>query len=258
MPVPPPAPPAPPAPHGGRRGGRLGRLGPEGQPPAPPALPLTLPLYFTAAIVALTVAGKAGDALAPGMVVSAPTLLLALNANDLHLALTANLVPRVPWMVVGMLRRLAEDPVFFLIGWWYRDDAMRWLASRSPALGRKVAKIESFFRRASYAAVIVEPGMVVCCLAGAAQMSVSMFFILNVGGTLARLAAIRALSERFPNQVEALLEVVEAYKPYFLLAAVSVTAASSWNALGLLSPTKPETRAAEAMSGGDPDARKND
>lgn len=223
---------------------------------APPAL--KLPLYFTVAIVVLTVAGKAGDALAPTLLVDAPTLLLVLNANDLHLALTANIVPRVPWMVVGMLRRLAEDPVFFLIGWWYREDAMRWLASRSPELGRRVAKVESFFRRASYAACLIEPGMIVCCLAGAAQMSVSMFFTLNVGGTLVRLAAIRALSEQFPNQVEALLEVVGAYKPLFLLAAVSVTAASSWNVLGLLSPAKPEVGEGDAPPGSEPCARKSD
>eukprot|EP01048_Picozoa_sp_COSAG05_P025076 COSAG05_NODE_6205_length_1000_cov_1.571587_1_plen_127_part_00 len=77
---------------------------------------LRLPFCFTGAIIALTIAGKAGDALAPSLVHSFPLLLLALNANDLHLALTATLVPWPPWLVVGMARRLAEDPVFFLIG----------------------------------------------------------------------------------------------------------------------------------------------
>ena len=92
-------------------------------------------------------------------------------------------------------------------------------------------------------------------------MSVSMFFTLNVGGTLVRLAAIRALSEQFPNQVEALLEVVGAYKPLFLLAAVSVTAASSWNVLGLLSPAKPakpEVGEGDVPPGSEPCARKSD
>jgi hypothetical protein len=77
---------------------------------------MQLPLCFTAAIVGLTVAGKAGDALAPSLVGDAPLLLLALNSNDLHLALTAVSVPLIPWVLVGMLRRLAEDPVFYMIG----------------------------------------------------------------------------------------------------------------------------------------------
>lgn len=75
-----------------------------------------LPVYFTVGIVVLTIAGKVGDAFAPSLLLDSPSWLLALNSNDLHLALTANTVPRARWMALGMLRRLAEDPIFFLIG----------------------------------------------------------------------------------------------------------------------------------------------
>jgi hypothetical protein len=75
-----------------------------------------VPLCFSVAIAGLTVAGKAGDALAPTLLGSSPLILLALNSNDLHLALTTPSVSLLPWLVVGMLRRLAEDPIFFLLG----------------------------------------------------------------------------------------------------------------------------------------------
>ena len=72
---------------------------------------LSLPLVYTIALAVVTVAGKAGDALGPALVGSHPIVLLGLNANDLHLALTSTTVPLLPWALVGMIRRLAEDPV---------------------------------------------------------------------------------------------------------------------------------------------------
>eukprot|EP00439_Symbiodinium_sp_Y106_P037852 s1994_g4.t1 len=80
-----------------------------------------LPWRYTAALGLLTAAGKLGDALGPVLVSDAPLLLLVLNANDLHLGLTTPNTHWLPWYIIGTLRRLAEDPVFFLIGWHYSD-----------------------------------------------------------------------------------------------------------------------------------------
>lgn len=77
---------------------------------------LKLPFAFTGAIIVLTLVGKAGDVLAPSLVGPYPIILLCLNANDVHLALTATNVSLLPWILVGAARRLVEDPVFFLIG----------------------------------------------------------------------------------------------------------------------------------------------
>lgn len=54
-----------------------------------PDAPLVHWHVCVALIVAVTVASKFGDALAPTLVDTRPLTLLALNANDLHLALTA-------------------------------------------------------------------------------------------------------------------------------------------------------------------------
>eukprot|EP01048_Picozoa_sp_COSAG05_P025077 COSAG05_NODE_6205_length_1000_cov_1.571587_2_plen_92_part_01 len=91
-----------------------------------------------------------------------------------------------------------------------------------------MAKAEEFFRRASYAAVVIEPGMVVCCMAGAARMSPAVFFALNVLGTLARLGAIRGVSGFFPTQLDMALHFIEDYKPWLLLLAFATAAVSSW------------------------------
>ena len=72
---------------------------------------LSLPLVYTIALAVVTIAGKAGDALGPALVGSHPLLLLVLNANDMHLAVTSTTVPLMAWTIVGMIRRLAEDPV---------------------------------------------------------------------------------------------------------------------------------------------------
>ena len=119
-------------------------------------------------------------------------------------------------------------------GWWYRNDAMEWLSSRSSELGVQVTKAEEFFRRASYAAVVLEPGMIVCCLAGAARMSPPVFCTLNVLGTLARLAAIRGVGGFFSVELRMLLDCIENYKPWLLLLAMTAAAASSWKMAELI------------------------
>ena len=76
----------------------------------------TLPWGYTVAIGLATVIGKTGDAFGPTLLTTRPLLLLMLNSNDLHLALSSRVVARVPWFLVGMTRRLVEDPLFFIIG----------------------------------------------------------------------------------------------------------------------------------------------
>lgn len=47
---------------------------------------------------------------------SRPLLLLALNANDLHLALTTARTAVIGFMLVGTARRLVEDPLYYYLG----------------------------------------------------------------------------------------------------------------------------------------------
>ncbi|CAJ1388104.1 unnamed protein product [Effrenium voratum] len=186
-----------------------------------------LPHVYTAAIGILTAAGKAGDAFGPALVSEWPLWLLALNANDLHLTLTSPGTHWLPWYVIGTLRRLAEDPVFFLIGWHYSDQGLAWLRRKmGPKAAAHLAKAAERFGRFGAVAVVVEPGAVVCLLAGATRMPVARFCTLNLGGTIARLLAIRALAASLPGPLETLLDLVRRFSLPLALMAALVTGVS--------------------------------
>lgn len=73
----------------------------------------------TATLVALllvNIVGKAGDALGPRLVLSQPLLLLALNANDTHIALTSAALTSLLAFAVSGPRRLLEDLLYFYAG----------------------------------------------------------------------------------------------------------------------------------------------
>jgi membrane protein DedA with SNARE-associated domain len=171
----------------------------------------------------LAIVGKVGDALAPKLIEAAPTLLLFLNANDLHLALTSTTVGPLPWMAIGMTRRLLEDPICFLLGWRYRSGAIRLLAQAFPRLN--VARAEAGFRRASHVAILLDPGLVVCTLAGATRVHPATFAVLNVVGTAARLLVIRATGTLLPSHLSRLLELLHARSTQALLLCVAIVQA---------------------------------
>ncbi|CAE7211220.1 SAMC2, partial [Symbiodinium natans] len=63
-------------------------------------------------------------------------------------------------------------------------------------------RASSAFARFSALAVVVEPGAVVCLLAGASKMRPATFTALNIGGTIARLLALRLLASSLPGPLE--------------------------------------------------------
>ena len=157
-------------------------------------------------LVALTLTSKVGDALAPRLFKTSPLLLLVLNANDLHLALTCRALSFLPWIVVGILRRLAEDPICFALGWRFRDSAIDLLRRTFPTLN--VSRADASFRRASYMAILVEPGLAVCTLAGVTRMKPSVFALLNILGTGLRLVAIHSAGAFAPSQLGWVVEIL--------------------------------------------------
>jgi hypothetical protein len=68
------------------------------------------------ALVLVNLAGKCGDAFAPVLVSGYPLTLLALNANDVHMACTAGHTSLVPFVLVAFVRRLMEIRCIFTSG----------------------------------------------------------------------------------------------------------------------------------------------
>ena len=161
-----------------------------------------------------------GNALAPELVNSHPLQLIAMNSSNRVLILVTNRLDALSYYGVGTLRLLVADPLFFLIGYWYGDAAIRWIERRTKSTGETLRQWEGWFAKAAYPIVFVAPNQYVCLFAGAAGMSVGGFFATNIAGTLMRLYLIRRLGEAFESPIDDLLSAIREYRIPLLIASV--------------------------------------
>ncbi|MFL6206959.1 MAG: DedA family protein [Acidimicrobiales bacterium] len=176
---------------------------------------------LVAPIVVLIVISNVGDALAPKLVEDNPLLLIAMNARNRNLILVTNQVDALAYYLVGSIRLLLSDPLFFLIGYWYGDTAIRWMESRTKSFGTMLREWERWFSKAAYPLVFIAPNNVVCLLAGGAGMSLSTFFVLNVTGTFARLYLIRILGDAFERPIDDVLDFIARYRGPLLVVSIT-------------------------------------
>lgn len=187
----------------------------ERQPPGVHTLKL-----LAVPIVGLIILSNVGDALAPKLVDTHPLQLLAMNARNRNLILVTNYLDPVSYYVVGTLRLLLADPLFFLVGYWYGDTALAWMEQRTKSFGSTLRQMERWFGKAGYPLVFLAPNQYFCLFAGAAGMSVTGFFIANITGTLTRLYLIRRLGERFEAPIDDVLGFIGDYRTPLLVASV--------------------------------------
>jgi len=186
---------------------------------------------LAAPIVGLIILSNVGDALAPKLVDTHPLQLLAMNARNRNLILVTNYLDPVSYYVVGTLRLLVSDPLFFLVGYWYGDTALAWMEQRTKWLGNMLRQWERWFDKAAYPLVFLAPNQYFCLFAGAASMSVTGFFIANTTGTLARLYLIRRLGERFEAPIDDVVGFIGDYRTPLLVASVVLFGAVMVNEL---------------------------
>lgn len=158
----------------------------------------------SASLVLVATSAVVGNALAPTLLVSHPLLLLALNSTTRHLVLTSTTVDVVPYVVVGLGRRMLEDPFLFLLGRWYGDDAIAWVDAKLGG-GRFLRSAQRNFHRVGWILVAVAAGGVVCVLAGASRMRTATFVVIDVAGTLATIVALRRFGDTFAGPVDAMV-----------------------------------------------------
>lgn len=165
-----------------------------------------------APIVVLVVASNLGSAFFPTLAANHPLLLIALNSQNRHLVAVVNEVDPVAFYVVGSLRLLLSDPLFYLLGWWYGDGAISWMERKSPRIGEFLRQAEGLFGKAAYVLVFVAPNNYVCLFAGASRMPPAAFVAVNVAGTVARLTAIRIVGKAFASPLDALIDFLRRYQ----------------------------------------------
>jgi len=181
------------------------------------------PWALIVAIVVFNVVGKIGDAVGPAMVGQKPWQLLLLNSSNTHCILTTTSVSFLPWILITVLRRVCEDPLYFYVGWRYREAALELLREWCPDVADGFDKTEQMFRNNLYVAVAVNPGATVCGLAGASRMSPVAFFALNIASTTAQLIFMRTVCLMFPTQLDYVLELVTTNMKILLVIMVGVT-----------------------------------
>jgi membrane protein DedA with SNARE-associated domain len=137
--------------------------------------------------------------------------------------LTSTSVDLVPYLLVGLARRLLEDPFLYLLGRWYGDDAVRWIDGKVGG-GRHLRWVQRHFPKVGYVLVALFPGGVVLVLAGASKMNVAAFFALNVTGTIVTILTLRWAGDAVAGPVDAVVAFTGDHVVVLTAISVALTA----------------------------------
>lgn len=206
----------------------------------PPDRPLAnaRPRWFLpligASIIALVAANNIGNIVWASWLESRPLGLLALNSSNKYLLGTSVSTELVPFMVIAVVRLMLPDPLFWLLGYAYRDRALHWGRQVFPAMNPLFDQFEEDrpgFRRLLDALVVIMPNNPVSLLAGMAAMPIRRFLLLSFLGTVGRVAIMRTLGEIFRDQIEDLLDVVAQYQGWLMRGSlILVVGFVAWQA----------------------------
>ena len=199
-----------------RTAGRLART-----PPSPHTLKL-----LVAPVIFLVICSNVANVLWPTLQDEHPLLLIALSSINRYLILVSDDLDALSYYGVGTLRLLVSDPLFFLLGYWYGDRALAWMDQKAPTYGPMLRRFQDVFGKAAWPLVAIMPNNFICLFAGAAGMRISLFFALNLGGTLARLYLIRRLGETFASPIDSFQDLVAEYRWWFVAASAVLVAIS--------------------------------
>lgn len=104
-----------------------------------------------------------------------PTVLLLLNANDVNLTIaSAANMPFYSFVLIGVVRRVIEDCLYFFSGRWYGKDIVAYLTKEKRRSWLKVSKAkvresERLMRTYGVAILLVLPGALTCFAYGMAK-----------------------------------------------------------------------------------------
>jgi membrane protein DedA with SNARE-associated domain len=158
--------------------------------------------WFAIPLAIITIAGYVGDAFAPTLLERAPLLLIVCSARLRNLVLVSPSVDVVPFFVVAVTRLVITDPLFFAFGRRYGDGATRWMEQKvGPAGVAPVLWMERMFKRAGWPMIALLPNNWICLFGGAAGIAWTPFLIVNIGGTILRVALVRMLGDAFADPI---------------------------------------------------------
>jgi len=178
----------------------------------------------------LVVASNVGRALTATLVNDHPLLLLALDARNVSVLAVSGSLDAVSYYLVGTLRLLLSDPLFYLLGYWFGEAALAWVDRRGGSIGRFLRDAEGFFTKAAYPLVFFAPNNYICLFAGASRMRPAVFLTLNVSGTIARLALLRYVGDVFDGPRDSVLGFIGDYQlPLTIFGIVVIGGQALWD-----------------------------
>ncbi len=180
-------------------------------------------------LIVLVIAGYVGDTFFLAYHDKHPLVFIALNARNRNLVLASPYLDPVSYYVVGTLRLLLSDPLFFLLGIWYGDGAVRWMEKKSPTYGGMLRSAEGWFSKAAYPLIALAPNNFICLFAGAAGISVPVFLVLNIGGTIARLWLLRWFGDIFSSPLHSVSDFITSHRLPVLAVSLLIVAFTIWS-----------------------------
>ncbi len=170
-----------------------------------------------------------GDLTASLIFDSRPGLLLAMNPRLRYLVNGANELSPAVYFAVGFARLVASDPLYYLLGYWFGDRVLPWVARRSRTYGHMVEDGARMFRKAAYPIIFLSPSSPICAMAGATGVGPVTFFVVNITGTIVRLGLVWFVGDLIGPQVDAVQGWIAGNRIWFFLLSI---AALAWTLFG--------------------------
>ena len=175
----------------------------------------------------LVVANTAAGILSATLVERHPAVLIMLSSQNRWLILASNQLDPVSFYGIGFVRLVLADPLFYLLGFFFGDAALRWLERKAGDGAQIFLWMEKAFLKARYPMIVVAPNNVICLLAGATQMPPALFVTLNAVGTVGRLYLIRLFGKAFSAPISSVTHFLDRYRWPILAVALGLFALQS-------------------------------
>jgi membrane protein DedA with SNARE-associated domain len=139
--------------------------------------------------------------------------LIALSPRYRNYIAGAPRIDFAPYLVVGVLRLLVSDPLYFLIGKYFGDGALRWfenLMGGPEGGGKLITQTEKWWHSGGGKVATVLStffaGPIICILAGTNKMNPKRFFALDAVGTVIIVLLLRLLAKPLKRPVDWLIK----------------------------------------------------
>ncbi len=199
----------------------------EAETPTRPQPPRWVLIALLTGVGLLLVASNVGNIFYATLVERHPAVLLTLNSTNRVLVGVTNQLDALTYYGIGFVRLLVADPLFYLLGLFYGDAAIRWMERKMGDGATMIIWFEKAFKKAKYPIVLIAPNNPVCLLAGATGMRVPVFLALNAVGTVGRLYLARLFGKAFTAPISAVTGFLDRYRWPILAVSIALFALQS-------------------------------